>query len=434
VNRVVIIGPGRLGCGYLTPLFRSAGWDVVLAARDETSADRIRCCDRFAVRITAPPSANGGANGDGSGNGDDGKHESERIVVKTPPVVAIDSPEFIEAVADADLVCTSVGVGNVRSLARSLARACAGRPRGRSLDVWTVENGDCAEELEKAVRAAAAAASLTVPPIGFGSAIANVAVAQGSWRTAEGSPEFLGDSFRSLVVDERRLLSGIPSLPGVQPTRSFVEHLHEKLYVFSTGHAICAYLGRLRGHSTIADAAADPSLRPLIAGSMLEARKALLAEYPTLGTDLHGRVAAVLARFGDRALADPIVRVAREPIRKLAPGDRLLGPAELIERSTGRIPKYLALAVAAALLYRDDGDEQSRRLGALLERHGVMAVLRAVCGLAPHRPFAQAVAARYRAFIITEDETVFPPVHVDGARTAPNRIREPAPPVGATAR
>jgi mannitol-1-phosphate 5-dehydrogenase len=432
VSRVVIIGPGRIGCGYLTPLFQSAGWDVVLVAHDETTSELIRCCERFAVRITAPPLTNGGygRNGDGS----DAERETERIVVETPSVVALDSPEFVAAVADADLVCTSVGVGNVRSLARALARACASRPNGRPLDVWTVENGDCAEDLEKAVSAAAAAASLTVPPLGFGGAIANVAVAQGCWRTAEGSPEFLGDSFRSLVVDERRLLSGIPSLPGVQATRSFLEHLHEKLYVFSTGHAICAYLGRLRGHSTIAEAAADPSLRPLIAGSMLEARKALLAEYPTLGTDLHGRVAEVLARFGDGALADPIVRVAREPIRKLAPGDRLLGPAELIERSTGRIPQYLALAVAAALLYRDDGDEQSRRLGTLLERHGVMAVLRAVCGLAPNRPFAQAVAARYRAFIITEEETVFPPVHVEEARSAPDQLRELAPPVGTATR
>jgi hypothetical protein len=42
---------------------------------------------------------------------------------------------------------------------------------------------------------------------------------------------------------------------------------------------------------------------------------------------------------------------------------------------------------------------------------GVMAVLESICGLAPSHPFAQAVAARYRAFIITESETIFPPVH-----------------------
>src|SRR5687767_11923096 len=83
------------------------------------------------------------------------------------------------------------------------------------------------------------------------------------------------------------------------------------------------------------EAAADPSLHPLIAGSMLEARRALLAAHPALGSDLHDRVAAALTRFGDRELADPIERVAREPIRKLGPGDRLLGPAELIRRRTG---------------------------------------------------------------------------------------------------
>jgi mannitol-1-phosphate 5-dehydrogenase len=419
LTRVIVIGPGRVGCGYLTPLFQSAGWEVVLVARDQSATEQIRCCHRFGVQITPPPGVKGAI----SRNAPSGEQAPERILVKTPAVVALDSPEFVEAVVGADLVCTSVGVENVRSLARPLARACARRPHDRPLDVWVVENGDCAGKLEQEVRRAAAEARLTLPALGFGGAIANVAVAHGSWKTARGSPEFVGDSFRSLLVDERRFVSGVPLLPGVQTTRSFPEHLHEKLYVFSTGHAICAYLGSLRGHATIADAAADPLLRPLIAGAMLEARKALLVKYPSLGFDLYGPVAEALARFRDRALADPIVRVARDPMRKLAPGERLLGPAQLIERSTGLIPKYLALAAAGALLYRHDDDEQSLRLGAALRRHGLMAVLGAVCGLPPSRPFAQAVAAHYRAFIITEEETVFPPVHVD--RTRPLLAREP---------
>jgi mannitol-1-phosphate 5-dehydrogenase len=254
-------------------------------------------------------------------------------------------------------------------------------------------------------------AGMTLPPVGFAGGIADVAVARGSWRATEGPAEFVGDFYRSLLIDELRLVTAVPSLPGVSGTRSFLAHLHEKLYVFNAGHAICAYLGWLRRHSTIAEAAADPYLRPLIAGSMLEARRALLATHPSLGSDLHGPVAAALARFGDRELADPIVRVAREPIRKLAPGDRLLGPAQLIRERTGRVPKYFALAVAGALLYRNEDDEQSWRLTEAVERMGVMAVLESICGLAPSHPFAQAVAARYRAFIITESETIFPPVH-----------------------
>jgi mannitol-1-phosphate 5-dehydrogenase len=417
--RVVIIGPGRIGCGYLAPLFQSAGWEVVLVAPDETITERIRRARRYAVRITAPPAANG----NGNGNATDRRTEAEAFLVDTPFAVTLDTPDFVEAVAGADLVCTSVGVERVRSLAPALSRALGTRPPHRALDIWMVENCDCARQLEHDVRAATAA-GLSLPPVAFAGAIADVAVARGSWRTAESFPEFVGDGFRSLAVDERSLLTGVPSLSGVTGTTTFLAHLHEKLYVFNAGHAICAYLGWLRRHSTIAEAAADPTLRPLIAGSMLEARRAVLAANPSLGTDLHGRVAEALARFGDHDLADPIVRVAREPIRKLSPGDRLLGPAELIRQRTGRVPKYFALAVAAALLYRNEPDEQSLRLGRELERAGVMAVLESVCGLAPSHPFAQAVTARYRSFVITANETIFPPVNVRPAGAAERLVPE----------
>jgi mannitol-1-phosphate 5-dehydrogenase len=406
--RVAIIGPGRIGCGYLAPLFQAAGWEVVLVAPDEATTERIRRSGHYAVRVTAPPAANG--------NGRGRSTEAASFHVETPHAVTIGTPDFVDAVAGADLVCTSVGVEKVRSLAPALTRALAARSVHRPLDIWTVENCDCAQQLERDVHAAAAAARLPLAPVGFAGAIADVAVARGSWRTAETSPEFVGDGFRSLFVDGLRLLTDVPSLPGVRGTPTFLAHLHEKLYVFNAGHAICAYLGWLRRHATISEAAADPALRPLIAGSMLEARRAVLAANPSLGTDLHGRVAEALARFGDRELADPIVRVAREPIRKLSPGDRLLGPAELIRQRTGRLPKYFALAVAAALLYRNERDEESRKIGIELERAGVMTVLESVCGLAPSHPFAQAVATRYRAFVITANETIFPPVNVRPAR------------------
>jgi mannitol-1-phosphate 5-dehydrogenase len=406
MKRVVIIGPGRIGCGYLTPLFQSAGWDVVLACPNELMTERLRAIRRYAVRTTPSPAATS-------------------FLVRTPPAVTIGSSQFVDAVVGADLVCTSVGVERVPSLAHPIALALTARGAGRPIDIWTVENGDCAPQLEREIRELVRPTRLTLPPVGFGGAIADVAVAHGSWRATGGSPEFVGDAFRTLCVDRRRLLNGVPALPGVRGTEAFLAHLHEKLYVFNAGHAICAYLGWLRRHETIAEAAADPILRPLIAGSMLEARRALLAARLAIGGDLHARVAEALARFADQELADPVARVAREPIRKLAPGDRLLGPAELIRRRTGEVPQYFALAIAAALLYRNAADEQSRRIGAEIERFGVMAVLESVCGLAPSDPFAQAIAARYRAFIITAEETIFPPVHVHPIRV-PRAVEQPA--------
>jgi mannitol-1-phosphate 5-dehydrogenase len=423
--RVVVIGPGRIGCGYLAPLFLSQGFEVILAARNELCAARIRRQPSFGVLVTELQAASG--NGNGTGERTHAQPHPTTSVFETPPAVAVGTREFADAIAEADLVCTSVGVGQVASVARPLARALAVRPSHRPLDVWTIENGDCAPQLEAGVRRVAEAERLMLPPVGFAGAVARVAVARGSWEAAA-APEFVGDSFRSLLVDQRPLLNGIPSLPGVRGTDSYHAHLLEKLYVFSAGHAICAYLGWLRGHATVAGAAADPYLRPIIAGSMLDARRALIAAHPSLGSDLHGPLAEALMRFADPELADPIARVAREPIRKLAPGDRLVGPAELIRSTTGRVSGYFALAVAGALLYKNGEERQSRELQCRLREGGVMSVLESVCGLPPGDPFAAAVAARYRAFIITPDETVFPPVHASSVPPVP------VPSSGATAR
>jgi mannitol-1-phosphate 5-dehydrogenase len=240
--------------------------------------------------------------------------------------------------------------------------------------------------------------------------VAKVAVARGSWRN-ERHPEFVTDSARELFVDAGALGTAPPSLPGVGVTNDYVARLREKLFVFNAAHSICAFLGWLRGHKTIDRAVLDPFLRPMIIGCLLESRSAVLASHPKLGHDLHGPVEEALRRFANSALADPVDRVGRDPIRKLGPRDRLLGPVDLIRRVNGRVPPYFALGVAGALLFRPDGDGQACELRTTLGCEGVMSVLRHICGLEPDDPFTQAVAGRYRNFIFTPEGTIFPPAH-----------------------
>jgi mannitol-1-phosphate 5-dehydrogenase len=402
---VVIVGPGRIGCGYLAPLFAGAGWEVVLAARSELDAARINRAGRFEVRITAAE--------------DLAPERAAREGLPAPGTVteltgiravAVGNERFRRAVAEADLVCVCVGVANLPSLGPPLAQALAARPATRPLDLWVVENADCGGALEDSVRASARDRGLVLPPLGFAGAVANAVVARGSWRTGE-SPVFVGDAHRQLLIDRFPLRGEIPPLPGVQGTLRYPARLREKLYVFNAGHAVCGYLGWLRGHATVDLAVSDPYLRPMIAGTMLESRRALLRAHPELGPDVHGPVAEALARFAAPELADPVSRVARDPVRKLGPGDRLLGPVRLVREATGEIPAYFALAVAGALLFREEDDEQAAELAGRLRREGVMAVLEAVCGLEESDPFARAVAERYQGFVFTEEGTVFPPAY-----------------------
>ena len=389
--RVVMVGTGKITSGYLAPLFAEAGWQVVLAGRTPEVVDRIDRAGGHRVRITGGPT---------------GEDRVRSLTGLGAVVVGTDA--FAREVADADLVTVSVGVSALPGLAPTLAAALATRPADRPLDVWVVENEACAPVLEAAVRSAASGAVL--PPLGFAGGVAHVAVARGSWRDPE-PPEFVGDAARLLYLDGGALRTPLPDLPGVLATPHYEARLREKLYVFNAGHAICAYLGWLRGHRTVADAVRDPFLRPMVAGSLLESRRALLSAYPGLGGDLHGPVASALARYADETLADPVVRVAREPLRKLGPVDRLLGPVRLVREQTGGEPPYFSLGIAGALLYRGDDGEQTRLLRERLAREGVRAVLESVCGLSPIDPFTDAVASRYAGFVLLPGETVFPPAH-----------------------
>lgn len=397
--RVVIVGAGKLGCGYLVPLFLGAGHEVLLGCRSRDTVDRIRSVGGWRVRVTGEPPEN----------------------VHGAATAAVGTTELDEAVAAADLVVLSVGVANTTGAASHLVTGLATR-RGRPVDVWVVENAECAPRVSEALVRTAAARAVRLPSVGVAGAVARVTVGRGSWHEP-GVPEFVSDTARRLVVDARPLHLTPPALPGVHATGQYRARLQEKLFVYNSGHALAAYLGWLRGHRTIDAAIEDPFVRPVVAGALLEGRRAVLGAFPGLllgrGVDhvgdVHRPVADALARYGNTELADPVSRVARDPLRKLAPGDRLLGPVSLLRRSAHRLPSHFALGVAAALLYGyGDGavpaaDASARRLRRLLEERGVFAVLTRVCGLAADDPFAAAVADRYHGFVFTEDGVRFPP-------------------------
>ena len=190
--RVVVVGTGKIACGYLAPLFRDAGWDVVLAGRTPEVVRRVGTYD---VRVTGSPARE----------------------VRGVRGVLLGSEQFRAAVAEADLVCVCVGVGAVGLVAEPLADALAERETTRPLDVWTVENDDCAGTLTAALWSAARGRPL--PPFGVGGGVAHVAVARGSWHDSD-RPEFVGDAARRLYVDSTSLTTSFPDLPGVERTTS----------------------------------------------------------------------------------------------------------------------------------------------------------------------------------------------------------------------
>jgi mannitol-1-phosphate 5-dehydrogenase len=368
---IVIIGAGKIGCAHVAALFADAGWRVVLVARSEATVERIEAAGDYTVRTT---------------DGD--------VQVIAAGAALIGSDAFGEAVGAADLVATAVGARNVAALAEPLARALALRPAGRPVDVWCVENGDAAPSLAAAVREVAERDGLTLGPVGIAGAIAWRAVTRGDWKASR-RPEFVADSSRALVVDGGPLVGTVPEIPDVAVSDDYARDLMAKFLGFGAGHAMCAYLGVLRGHTFIHEAISDPLLRPMIQRSLQTSRRSLLSVDVATGADVAQSIEWVITRYGDTGLGDPLTRVARDPIRKLAPDGPLVGAARLVHRVTGRVPAGFARAIASALAYRNDDDAQARQLREMLARDGLASVLDQVCGLEPDDPLTREVGRIY---------------------------------------
>ena len=104
----------------------------------------------------------------------------------------------------------------------------------------------------------------------------------------------------------------------------------------------------------------------------------------------------ILQRYADPALGDPVSRVGREPRRKLAADDRLVGPA-LACLAEGIRPDGLARAIAAGLRYAEPGDLQAVDLQREIALLGAVEVLADVSGVAACDELTRLVVAELGA-------------------------------------
>ena len=94
-------------------------------------------------------------------------------------------------------------------------------------------------------------------------------------------------------------------------------------------------------------------------------------------------------------MRDEVLRVIRDPIRKLSPRERLVAPATLaVEYGLPR--GEIVNAIVAALRYSHPQDPQSVALSEQLAQQGLSKVLENVCGIAPQSPLAVEIERTFR--------------------------------------
>jgi fructuronate reductase len=129
----------------------------------------------------------------------------------------------------------------------------------------------------------------------------------------------------------------------------FVDHIepfeNRKLWLLNGAHSLLAYAGQLRGHTTVAEALADPECRNAVERFWDEA-EANLSGAAAAGADLQipAYRDALLARFSNARIAHHLAQIAMDGSTKL----RMRSvPVLQAERAQGRSGAAAALMIAA---------------------------------------------------------------------------------------
>ena len=190
-----------------------------------------------------------------------------------------------------------------------------------------------------------------------------------------------------------------PEIPGLTFADNLMAYLERKLFTLNSGHAICAYLGYLRGYETIKDSIADPAIGEIVHAAISESGEGLIREFGFDPDVHHAYVEKIFARYQNPFLEDEVLRVGREPIRKLEAGDRLIKP--LTTTAAYGLPvDHLIFGAAAALRFDCPEDPQSVELQAKIKAEGPAAALAAYSGLKPENPLFGRILDVYNALAV----------------------------------
>jgi mannitol-1-phosphate 5-dehydrogenase len=370
--------------GYVVPLLVAAGWRPVLVCRNREVLQAINEGGGLWFRVV-------GNNPEDSWVGG---------VAAVPP----GDEGLPKLVAGADLVATAVGPSSLTEAGRLLAPLLRHRldQTRRPVNVITFENSRRGPELlalgiieEEPVLAA---------EIGKKIGIGGAAV----WRAVskrEVVPEgvrFDANDEDECYVDAASLVPLLPpldgSVPGLTPVRPFDDRMVEKLWLFNAGHAAAAYFGWHAGCETLDEAMSHPRTREAVAAVVEEAGRAFefyLDSRPGSEHIPQRSLDEILDLYVNPALRDPVVRVGREPRRKLGHDDRLIGPA-VAAMAAGFRPVALAGADAAALSYAERSDPQARDLQREVSLLGPEEVLATVSTLDRRDELTRLICDRFR--------------------------------------
>ena len=379
MKQAIMIGAGNIGRGFIGALLEKSGYHVTFADVAENLIAAVNQRGSYTVHIQ--------------------DRECAEWTVTNISGISSANQELVDAIAgDCELITTAVGLRILPIVAKPIAAGIKGRKAAGSTQILNVVACENAvrgtSQLRDAVYANLSEEEIAYAGeyVGFADCAVDRIVPKASF---ENPLDVAVEQYTEWDVEKGGWKGELPDIQGCSFVDDLSAYIERKLFTLNSGHAICAYLGALRGHRTIVESIADPAIGDVVYQAMCESGEGLIKKFGFDPEAHHAYIDRIFARFQNPFLEDETQRVAREPIRKLAPTDRLVKPLTTAY-GYGLNVDHLIFGAAAALHFNCPEDEQSVELMKKIEAEGVEKALEAYTGLKASDPLFGRILDVYR--------------------------------------
>lgn len=380
-EKIVVFGAGATGRGHVGLLSWQAGFEMVFVDKKPELVDALCRSGCYTVKLY-------------------GEKTQEISVSGYRVYHAEDRQAIAEEIRDAALVLTAVFDPNLADVAKTVAlgiSACAKANRQAPLNCIGCENMmDSSTVLGRHVRELVAGESLSwfEEKAGFPDCMISRVVPR-----PEPDPlVIVAEDYNEWTTRAESFRGSKPAaLSALELVENQTARLERKLFIHNGGHAACGYFGFHRGHKYIHEAVADPEVAACVLGALDELGAVVQRKWGFSQQSIDEYKQDLCRRGAVAEMRDEILRVVRDPVRKLSPRERLVAPANLaVEYGLPR--QSIVKAIVAALRYRHPQDMQSVTLAKQLEERGIAPVLQEVCHLEPGSVLAKEIETAWHAW------------------------------------